>query len=129
VRRSLFGAAGPGAIVSPRRLSGVVVRPLNFTVRRLLSCPRKVPTTIPRNLASARLFASRPARSLRRFFDPRGNSTTHSCLTNWNMGGGALKYLLPRCTTVEMCSVRSRAYRVFGMNGALKPSNNRWRGP
>jgi len=26
---------GPGEIVGPRRLSGVVVRPLNFTVRRL----------------------------------------------------------------------------------------------
>jgi len=29
----LFGAAGPGEIVGPRRLSGAVVRPLNFTVR------------------------------------------------------------------------------------------------
>jgi hypothetical protein len=129
VRRSLFGAAGPGAIVSPRRLSGVVVRPLNFTVRRLLSCPRKVPTTIPRNLASARLFASRPARSLKGFCAPRGNSTIHSHLTNWNMVGGALKYLLQRCTTAAMCFMSLMAYQVFGMSGALKPSNNRSRGP
>jgi hypothetical protein len=31
----------PGEIVGPRRLSGVVVRPLNFTVRALAQqCPR-----------------------------------------------------------------------------------------
>jgi hypothetical protein len=34
--RGLFGAAGPREIVGPRPLSGVVVRPLNFTVRRTL---------------------------------------------------------------------------------------------
>jgi hypothetical protein len=31
--RGLFGAAGPGREVGPRRLPGVVVRPLSFTVR------------------------------------------------------------------------------------------------
>jgi len=36
VRRFLFGAAGAEESVRPRRLAGVVVRPLNFTVRRLL---------------------------------------------------------------------------------------------
>ena len=31
--RQLFGAAGAWESVRPRRLSGVIVRPLNFTVR------------------------------------------------------------------------------------------------
>jgi hypothetical protein len=34
VRRGLFGAAEPGEIVGPPRLSGVGARPLNFTVSR-----------------------------------------------------------------------------------------------
>jgi hypothetical protein len=34
VRRGWFAAAGPSRYCGPRRLSGVVVRPLNFTVRR-----------------------------------------------------------------------------------------------
>ena len=34
MRRGLFGAAGPGRDRGPRRLSDVVVRPLNFAVRR-----------------------------------------------------------------------------------------------
>jgi len=33
VMRDLCGAAGPGERVGPRRLSGAVVRPLNFAVR------------------------------------------------------------------------------------------------
>ena len=34
-----LGPRDPGEIVGPRPLSGVVVRPLNFTVRRLEARP------------------------------------------------------------------------------------------
>jgi len=37
-----MGPRVPGESVGPRRLSGAVVRPLNFTVRRLASMPRSV---------------------------------------------------------------------------------------
>jgi len=38
MRRGLFGAAGASGQCEPAALSGVVARPLNFTVRRHPSC-------------------------------------------------------------------------------------------
>jgi hypothetical protein len=45
VTRDLFDAAGPEEIVGPRRLSGVVTRPRNFTVgRRIVAVLRFHPS-------------------------------------------------------------------------------------